>query len=200
MRHSGTFSLCNPMGKNSYRRTYMRFAKNRKKTQKYGCVYIVTHPLFEGWVKMGSASNIRRRLTGYNVYDPLQRFRLYASITSLDCSESESLVLETFRAFGYKMRGEWVRCSPEVAKVFLEEIDSVLKSLESKDMTYEQRSDVIRVHISGQMNQSVPTFNKTSVQEKTKRASVRLRKQVENRTRAANLWTELMSGSPVQIN
>lgn len=47
-----------------------------RSTVERGYVYIVTHPLFEGWVKIGSTFDLKKRLAMYQTGDPLRRYRL----------------------------------------------------------------------------------------------------------------------------
>lgn len=72
-----------------------------------GFVYLVTHPLFDGWVKAGMTIDFEQRLTTYNVADPLSRFTLVAVRWVPNRRLAEVLLLERLAETATQSRGEW---------------------------------------------------------------------------------------------
>lgn len=72
-----------------------------------GFVYLITHPNFPGWIKIGSTTNLARRLGSYNTGDPLRRYRLEFAADTLDRRHAEWLAHEELRRRGYDKQGEW---------------------------------------------------------------------------------------------
>lgn len=85
-----------------------------------GFVYLVTHPLFDGWVKAGMTIDFEQRLTTYNVADPLSRFTLVAVRWVSNRRVAETILLERLSEMAMQSRGEWFLMSLEEATdVFL---------------------------------------------------------------------------------
>lgn len=72
-----------------------------------GFVYLVTHPLFDGWVKAGMTIDFEVRLGIYNVSDPLSRFRYEALKWVPDRRQAETRLLERLADEADSQAGEW---------------------------------------------------------------------------------------------
>lgn len=81
-----------------------------------GFVYLIVHPAFPGWVKIGSAVDPARRLGTYNTGDPLRRYRLLVSVATGHRRHAEWLAHERLRRLGYDKRGEWFDVAPALAE------------------------------------------------------------------------------------
>lgn len=72
-----------------------------------GFVYLVVHPKFPGWVKVGSTTNPERRLASYNTGDPMRSYRMLSAEPASDRRHAEWLAHTRLRKLGYDKRGEW---------------------------------------------------------------------------------------------
>lgn len=84
-----------------------------------GFVYLVTHPLFEGWVKAGMTIDFEQRLINYNISDPLSRF-IYSAVGWVSTRRrAERDLLKMLAASASQRNGEWFVIDPEIAlKIF----------------------------------------------------------------------------------
>ena len=80
-----------------------------------GFVYLIVHPHFAGWVKVGSTTNPRRRLGSYNTGDPERRYRMLMAVQTADRRLAEWLAHERLRALGFDKQGEWFLVAPAFA-------------------------------------------------------------------------------------
>lgn len=80
-----------------------------------GFVYIIIHPLFEGWVSVGRSIDPIRRLSDYNRGDPFRRYILWESVYFEDRLAAEIKIHSVLAGVADARRGEWFRCSPEQA-------------------------------------------------------------------------------------
>lgn len=76
---------------------------------KEGFIYLVIHPSFAGWIKVGMTIDYEARLATYNVADPLSRFELAATKWVDNRRTAEKQLLERLRQTAEEMRGEWAR-------------------------------------------------------------------------------------------
>ncbi len=72
-----------------------------------GYVYLVAHPQFSGWVKVGSTTNPRRRLASYQTGDPMRGYRMLLAVPTVDRRLAEWLAHRRLRRLGYLPEGEW---------------------------------------------------------------------------------------------
>lgn len=87
-----------------------------------GFIYLVTHPLFAGWVKAGMTIDFEQRLATYNIADPLSRFTLRAVRWVPNRRSAETLLLERFAKVATQTSGEWFLIPLDEAwYVFLED-------------------------------------------------------------------------------
>lgn len=81
-----------------------------------GFVYLVTHPLFGGWVKAGMTIDFEVRLGVYNVSDPLSRFEYAAVKWVPNRRQAETKLLARLAAeAGTDEAGEWFELPVEAA-------------------------------------------------------------------------------------
>lgn len=83
---------------------------------KEGYVYVITHPKLEG-VKIGSAIDVDKRLSQYNVCCPRKEFKLYTYIFSMDRAELETVIHTKLQED--RLEGEWFAVCPKDAKELL---------------------------------------------------------------------------------
>ncbi|WP_072338944.1 GIY-YIG nuclease family protein [Devosia enhydra] len=81
-----------------------------------GYVYVITHPHFPGWVKVGQTNDPRRRLSSYNTGDPDRGYHLYVAAPTLGRRHAEWLAHKTLRRLGYAKKGEWFDAPPAKAE------------------------------------------------------------------------------------
>jgi len=88
-------------------------------------IYIITHPKFKGWVKIGRAVNIQKRLDSYQTGCPLREYELEYYLKVKEPREYE-------HAFNYlftENKYEWFEINVGYAK---ELIDKIYKLQEEK--------------------------------------------------------------------
>lgn len=82
------------------------------RTDKAGFVYAVSNPAWPGYVKIGSAIDIDKRLTSYQTACPHRAYRLEASAFVSDRRRVEQELMQTLRA--HKHQHEWFRVDVDV--------------------------------------------------------------------------------------
>ncbi|MEC5213936.1 hypothetical protein RCH06_002491 [Polaromonas sp. CG_9.5] len=80
-----------------------------------GFIYLVSHPLFHGWVKGGMTVDFELRLEMYNVADPLSRFSLSKVKWAAYRRTAEKELLDRLANIAQERRGEWFRIEFEQA-------------------------------------------------------------------------------------
>lgn len=81
-----------------------------------GYVYIVAHPAFPGWVKIGQTLNPTDRLRKYNTGDPDRSYRMLVAIPTSDRRHAEWLTHQRLISLGYMPQGEWFQVAPATAE------------------------------------------------------------------------------------
>lgn len=79
-----------------------------------GYVYIITHPMYEGWSKIGSTVDLNKRLSTYQTGDPLRRYEVAFHAEVDDRVALERWVRHRLSE-KFPIHGEWVNCPTEVA-------------------------------------------------------------------------------------
>ena len=83
-------------------------------------IYIVIHPKFEGWLKVGRSLNLLERLNTYQVCCPNREFSYgYTKELSLD---KIRLVENYFKTNIHNNGYEWFECTLEKAITIIEEL------------------------------------------------------------------------------
>ena len=94
--------------------------KGEQTSAKEGFIYLVEHPMFEGWVKAGMAFDYELRIATYNVSDPLSRFKLTRVKWVPHRRNAEKELLEAMSLVSTMSQGEWFKIDSEAAySVFL---------------------------------------------------------------------------------
>ena len=80
-----------------------------------GFVYVVSNPVWPGWVKIGCAEKPTNRLGGYQTGDPYRRYRLETAVYFPKQLEAERLVHRALRNIAEVTddphAGEWFKIS-----------------------------------------------------------------------------------------
>ena len=90
-----------------------------------GYVYALTHPAHPGWVKVGKAQDLKRRLGSYNTGCPQRSYRYVHTVPVLYRAAAEGEAHIRLEAMGFPPRGEWFNAPDEV-------VIHVLNNLEIK--------------------------------------------------------------------
>lgn len=102
-------------------------AEKNELTDKRGFVYVIEHPAFAGYVKIGRAFDPESRLVSYQTGCPHRGYRLYASVYFEDCHFAEQEIharLEREHRDG--CLGEWFKISPFLARHNINKLRSIL--------------------------------------------------------------------------
>ena len=99
-----------------------------------GHVYILTHPLMEGWLKIGMTRHPNARLRSYNTGDPENRYHMEHTVAVPHQRNAESSAHElaeladSFEGRSETGRREWFRMSVEDAQAILNQIGTPLEN------------------------------------------------------------------------
>jgi hypothetical protein len=99
-----------------------------------GHVYILTHPLMNGWLKIGMTRYPNARLRSYNTGDPESRYHMEHTVAVDHQRNAESAAHElaeladSFEARSQTGRREWFRMSLEDAQAILNQIGTPLEN------------------------------------------------------------------------
>jgi len=75
-------------------------------------IYIVTHPLYPGWVKIGRSIQPEMRLRDYQTHDPTRAYKMYFKRETEKIYKIESFFTKNIESNGY----EWFKISKVLAK------------------------------------------------------------------------------------
>lgn len=82
-------------------------SKGKKTSISEGWVYVIQHPAFSGWIKIGSAINAEDRLNIYQVYCPERSFTL---VSKIYCKDRISLEKQVQKELDHcRGNGEWFK-------------------------------------------------------------------------------------------
>ncbi len=83
-------------------------------------IYVITHPNYNGWIKLGRASNIEERLRSYQTHDPYRAFKLEfrAVVIPNVCKYIENYFKNNISGNGY----EWFKCNVDDAIATIEKL------------------------------------------------------------------------------
>lgn len=103
-------------------------------TDANGHVYILTHPLMDGWLKIGMTRYPNSRLINYNTGDPEKRYQMEHTVEVPHQRDAESYAHEqaesadSFEGRSETGRREWFRMSLEDARAILNQIGTPLEN------------------------------------------------------------------------
>lgn len=86
-----------------------------------GHLYIIVNEAFPGWVKVGTTTNLKKRLQVYQTSSPYRDYRIVYSIEHSEYREAERRIKETMVPFATNVRGEWYEIDLGSAKARLDE-------------------------------------------------------------------------------
>lgn len=96
-------------------------------TEKRGFVYVITHPAFPNYVKIGRAFDPESRLNGYQTGCPHRAYELYAAIYFEDCHWAEKEIHARLdESYRNGALGEWFNISPFLARHNINKLRSIL--------------------------------------------------------------------------
>ena len=93
-------------------------------------MYCITNPSFEGWVKVGKAVNVKRRLSGFNGSSPYRNYKIKYFREFDNCSRAEYFILNKLGSISDEQSGEWF-------KIYLNKAIDVIKKHEDVNITKE---------------------------------------------------------------
>lgn len=115
-------------------------------------IYLLEHPAFEGWIKVGRTSNCKSRLFTYNTGCPNKSFRMFFKIHLRNDLDKVFIVEEYFK-YHYETSGtEWFKVSKEeaidvVKTLCKEEVDNgqinEVSEIKTKKLTIHLDEDLI---------------------------------------------------------
>jgi len=79
-----------------------------------GFVYLIQHPSYPEWVKIGSALNMQQRLLSYQTGDPNREYEIVESKIVNDRRTAETELRKALSSF--EIKGEWVKAPVKVAR------------------------------------------------------------------------------------
>ena len=88
---------------------------NKQSLLTEGFVYVIIHPKFGVWSKVGHSRDPERRLSSYNTGCPKREYELVGYELAKDRMELEKKVHGVLEAEGFPRQGEWFNCPPEYA-------------------------------------------------------------------------------------
>jgi hypothetical protein len=82
-----------------------------------GFIYLIENISFEGWVKCGMTTNLSKRLSSYNSYDPLSRFNFILTKEVKSRKDCESILMHKLKSSAEQVsRNEWFKIDLNIAK------------------------------------------------------------------------------------
>lgn len=83
-------------------------------------IYIITHPKFKGWIKLGRTTNLLKRLDSYQTGCPYRKY--YIEYSKLVDYNEINLIENYFRIKVSSNGFEWYKCSVKYAINLIEDI------------------------------------------------------------------------------
>ena len=83
---------------------------NKQSTLKQGFVYVLSHPKFSPWCKVGHSRDPERRLSTYNTGCPTRSYTLSGYEYFEDRISIEEHIHNMLERDGYPRKGEWFNC------------------------------------------------------------------------------------------
>ena len=103
-----------------------------------GFIYLVTHILFDGWVKAGMTIDFEQRLAAYNTSDPLSRFAFSRIKWVSNRRQAECDLLAKLALIAAEYRGEWFLIDHSAAVEIFNKQQSQTKKLNSRDSDFRE--------------------------------------------------------------
>ncbi len=74
---------------------------------KEGFIYLISNSAFPGWIKAGMTIDYENRLSQYNMYDPINGYRMHTIKWVTDRRNKENLLLSNLKDNSTFHKGEW---------------------------------------------------------------------------------------------
>lgn len=85
------------------RRESIRERRSKNKNKQLTYIYVITNPIYDGWVKIGRSRNVFNRIKNYQTYSPYRDFKLEYYLRIYNIDEVENIFYDMF---GYE-NNEW---------------------------------------------------------------------------------------------
>ena len=85
-----------------------------------GFVYLITNPVWDGWVKIGMTTDYESRLSTYNIYDPTSSYSFVDIKWTNDRKYAEKHLKNVFSIHSAGVKGEWFKITLEKATVLMQ--------------------------------------------------------------------------------
>ncbi len=86
-----------------------------------GHLYIITSASFPGWVKVGTTTDLKKRLHVYQTCSPFRDYELVYSIEHPKYKEAENKIKDTMKHFAKSIKNEWYEVDLGIAQSRLDE-------------------------------------------------------------------------------
>jgi hypothetical protein len=106
---------------NDYR-TKTKILTSSRNLQRSGFLYLISNSVYPGYYKVGITKDVEKRLSAYQTYDPLKRFKIEHYTFCDDVREEERRIINKF-SINIK-NGEWVKSDDALS--ILREVRSML--------------------------------------------------------------------------
>ena len=100
--------------------TELKTKTNNRTRLTEGFVYIITNPVYEGWVKVGSALNMEERLSSYQICDPNRGYKIEFIWHFDNRKEAERLAHNALHK--HRGNGEWFKLNVKKAIKIIESL------------------------------------------------------------------------------
>lgn len=87
-----------------------------------GYIYIITNPNYKGFIKIGIATNLKNRLSGYQTSSPKRDYKIEHHIYHPDCRIGEKKAHNKLKMFALSRRNEWFEIDLQIAKDMLDSL------------------------------------------------------------------------------
>lgn len=100
-------------------------------------IYIVTHPNWVGWLKIGFTADPKQRLRGYNSSVPVKEYTMEVIVkTDIKAAKHLEKMLKVEFKLRYVVSGqEWFKCTPDEARKHIMDMSTKFKTeLQKRDL------------------------------------------------------------------
>ena len=87
-----------------------------------GYIYIITNPNYKGFVKIGIAIDLKKRLSSYQTSSPRRDYKIEHHIHHPDCRIGEKKMHEKLKMFALSRHNEWFEIDLQIAKNMLDSL------------------------------------------------------------------------------
>jgi hypothetical protein len=87
---------------------------------KEGFIYLISNPIWNGWIKAGMTTDYESRISTYNIYDPTNSYSYVDIKWTSDRKYAENHLLNVLSIHSKERKGEWFKISVEKAKILMQ--------------------------------------------------------------------------------